>query len=75
MTVERALRLIAGAFVTAERAARNLRERELPLVHAVRGREPVPVGVHELVSDDGDPAQGNWPRTLLPRSMAVPTTR
>ena len=58
MTVERALRLIAGALRGPQCAAGHLREREFPVVHAVRGSEPVPVRVYQLVSDDGDPAKG-----------------
>ena len=38
--------------------AGNLRERQLPVVHVVRGREPVSVGLHQLVSGDDDPAEG-----------------
>ena len=48
-------------------AARDLRERELPLVHAVRGSELIPVGVYELVSDDGDLAEERLARRELPR--------
>ena len=62
MTVERSLRLIAGGLRRRERAAGDLREPELPLVHAVRGSEPVPVGVYPVVSDDGDPAEGRIAR-------------
>ena len=45
-----------------ECAPGDLRERQLPLVHVVRGSEPVPVCLHELVSDDGGLAEGRSAR-------------
>ena len=50
--------MIAGGFVAAKRPAGDLRPPELPVVHAVRGTEPVPVGIYAVVSDDGDSSQG-----------------
>ena len=61
MTLERSLRLIAGVFRGRERVARDVRQPELPVVHAVRGTEPVPVGIYAVVSDDGDSSQGRRP--------------
>ena len=57
MTVDRYLRLIAGAFVVLSLALGYWVKPVLVSVHGLRGLEPVPVGVYELVSDDGDPSQ------------------
>ena len=56
MTVERALRLIAGAFVVLS-VLLGIYVNTLSVVYGVRGLEPVPVGVYQLVPDDGDPAK------------------
>ena len=84
MTVERALRLIAGAR-GSQCAAGHLCEREFPVVHAVRGREPLPVRVYKLVSDDGHSAEGRparrrWPgdasqRYVITRSCRARTRK
>ena len=58
MNVERALRLVAGAFVVLSVVLGMYRAPRVLLVHGVRRREPVPIGVHELVPDDGDSAKG-----------------
>ena len=44
-----------GVLRDAQRRAGLLGEPGLVSVHRVRGPEPVPIGVHELVPDDGDP--------------------
>ena len=65
MTVERYLRLIAGAFVAALARFGILGEPVLVPVHGLRGLEPVPVGLYELVSDDGDPSQSGRKGIIL----------
>ena len=57
MTVERALRLIAGAFVVLSVLLGMYVSTSVSVVYGVRRLEPVPVGVHQLVPDDGDPAK------------------
>ena len=46
MTIERSLRLIGGGFVAASVLLGIYVNPLFLLVHAVRGAEPVPVGVH-----------------------------
>ena len=57
MTLERYLRLIAGAFVVLSVALGILDKSLLVSVHGVRRLESVSIGLHELVSDDGIPSQ------------------
>ena len=62
MTVERSLRMIAGGFVIVSVLLGILRQPELPVVHAVRGIEPVPIGIYAMVSDDDTSSQSRGPR-------------
>ena len=56
MTVERTLRLIAGAFVMLPRAG-LLGFALLVFVHRFRRPEPISVRSYQLVSDDDNSAQ------------------
>ena len=57
MTVDRYLRMIAGAIRCALTRVGLLGEPVLVSVHGVCRPEPVPVGFHQLVPDDEHPAQ------------------
>ena len=54
MTLERYLRLIAGAFVLA--GIGILGKPLLVSLHGFRGLEPIPIRLYELVSDDDIPS-------------------
>ena len=58
MTVERALRLIAGAFVALSVLLGIYVNANFLWFTLFVGSEPIPVRVYELVSDDGDPPKG-----------------
>ena len=55
MTVERYLRLIAGFFVMVSVALGLLGASRLVSVHRLCRTEPVSIGIHQLVPDDGHP--------------------
>ncbi len=57
MNVERYFRLIAGAFVLASLALGYWVSPYWFLFTAFRRVESVPIGLYELVSDDGNPSQ------------------
>ena len=57
MTVDRYLRMIAGAFVLLSLALGYWVSPYWYLFTAIRGAQPVSIRVHELVSDDDDPSQ------------------
>ena len=65
MTVERYLRLIAGAFVLLSLALGYWVSPYWYLVHGLRRLEPVPVGLYELVSYDGDSSQSGRKDIIL----------
>jgi hypothetical protein len=62
MTVERFATDDCRRFRDREYLAGDLYQSELPVVHTVRGAEPVPIGVYPVVSDDDDSSQGWRPR-------------
>ena len=61
MSIERYLRLIAGFFVMLSVALGYWVNPELVSVHRLRGPEPVPVGIHQLVPDDHDSCEKTPP--------------
>ena len=69
MTIERALRALAGFFVMLSVALGYCVHPGLVPVHRVRGAEPVPVGVHEHLPGDADLPQ-DGPSGLRPRRDA-----
>ena len=66
MTIERALRLIAGAFVILSVLLGIYVNTNFLWFTLFVGAEPAPVGVHELVPDDGGPAKGRLSRHQSP---------
>ncbi len=56
MTLERYLRLIAGAFVLVSLALGYWVSPLLVSIHGFRGLEPIPIRLYELVSDDDIPS-------------------
>ena len=73
MTIDRYLRMIAGAFVLLTPRARLLGEPVLVSVHRVRRTQPVSIGLHELVSDDDHSSEVGRPQQLTSRILAGAT--
>ena len=65
MTVDRYLRMIAGAIVLLTLRSRLLgRVRTGICLHGIRRAQPVSIGFHQLVPDDDDPSETGRPRQL-----------
>ena len=69
MTVERAVRMIAGVFVLLSLALGLLGLAVLVPVHSVRRAELVSVGIHQLVPDDDDLEEGGNEVGVGPRGL------